>query len=248
MNFEIKDNKIEINIPATNVGKFQFKTRETKLSFGEIFATRTKIFDEKIYLEWQIGYDAIISEVKKGKKQTNLTKLSFIGNNRKEKYLYELSELLYQAIKINLIPKEKISSLLKKIKSYHNFIDKRRIDIESPQKVIINDVLFEETSIKLPAFFMIETVDGTQIEIHIKQQQNASGTQPMVYFCIPISSFNDYKKILGRSSTKADVLKYEINQKNAQIIFDMIKIFAMCSKRHNYDIIQILKLILKYYE
>ena len=53
---------------------------------------------------------------------------------------------------------------------------------------------------------MIETVDGTQIEIHIKQQQNASGTQPMVYFCIPISSFNDYKKILGRSSTKADVL------------------------------------------
>lgn len=246
MNFEVKSDKIIINIPATNAGKFQFKTRETNLGFGDIFATRTKIFNEKIYLEWQLGYDAVVSDVKAGKKQTGLKEFSFIGDNKKEKYLYELSELVFEAIKINLISKEKISNLLNEVKNYFSFFDdKRKIEVEHPKKIEINGLLFEETSIKLPAFFMIETVDQTQVEIHIKQQQNASGTQPMVYFCIPIKTFSNYKDILGRSSVPTDILIYEFNKESTQVLFDIIKIFAMCSKRHNYDIIQILKLILK---
>ncbi|MBU3968651.1 R.Pab1 family restriction endonuclease [Patescibacteria group bacterium] len=245
MNFEVKNNKIIINIPATNAGKFQFKTRETGLGFGEIFATRSKNFNEKIYLEWQLGYDATISDIKAGKKETQLKKFSFIGDNRKEKYLYELSELVYEAIKIGLIPKTKMSNLLKEIENYSNFIDERKIEVGNPKKVKINDILFEETSIKLPAFFMTETVDGTQVEIHIKQQQNASGTQPMVYFCIPIETFRNYKDLLGRPSAQTDILIYELNKDSAQVLFDLVKIFAMCSKRHNYDIIQILKLILE---
>ena len=245
MNFKVKDNKILINILATNDGKFQFKMRETNLDFGEIFATRSKNFNEKIYLEWQLGYDAIVSDVKAGKKETGLKKFSFIGDNKKEKYLYELSELVFEAVKINLISKTKLSNLLKEIENYSNFIDGRKIEVESPQKIEINGIFFEETSIKLPAFFMIETVDRTQVEIHIKQQQNASGTQPMVYFCIPIKTFHNYESLLGRSSTPSDVLVYEFNKENSQVLFDLVKIFAMCSKRHNYDIIQILKLILK---
>ena len=98
MNFEIKDNKILVNISATNAGKFQFKTRESNLGFGEIFATRSKNFNEKIYLEWQLGYDATVSDVKTGKKETKLKEFSFIGDNKKEKYPYELSELVYEFI------------------------------------------------------------------------------------------------------------------------------------------------------
>ena len=90
MNFKVKDNKILINILATNDGKFQFKMRETNLDFGEIFATRSKNFNEKIYLEWQLGYDAIVSDVKAGKKETGLKKFSFIGDNKKEKYPVEM--------------------------------------------------------------------------------------------------------------------------------------------------------------
>jgi len=245
MNYKIKNDQITLKIRATNAGKFQFKTRDTNLGFGEIFATRSKDFNEKIYLEWQLGYDAMVSDVKSGKKETSLKKFSFIGDNGKEKYPYELSELVYEAIKINLIPKEKISNLLKEIEKYSNFIDERRIEVENPKKIKINDIMFEETSIKLPAFFMIETSDKTQVEIHIKQQQNASGTQPMVYFCIPITSFTDYKALLGRPSVNEDELTYVISKNNVSVLFDLVKIFAMCSKRHNFDIKEILNTLLK---
>jgi len=245
MNYQIEKNQIIIKIRATNAGKFQFKTRKTNLDFGEIFATRTKDFNKTIYLEWQLGYDAIVSDVKSGKKETKLKSFSFIGDNKKEKYPYELSELLYDAIKINLIPKNKISNLLKEIENYSNFIDERKIEVETPKKIKINDVLFEETSIKLPAFFMIETTDNTQVEIHIKQQQNASGTQPMVYFCIPITSFTNFEVLLGRPSINTDELTYIICDKNISVLFDLVKIFAMCSKRHNFDIKEILKVLLK---
>lgn len=245
MNYQIEKNQIIIKIRATNAGKFQFKTRKTHLDFGEIFATRTKDFNKTIYLEWQLGYDAIVSDVKSGKKETKLKSFSFIGDNKKEKYPYELSELLYDAIKINLIPKNKISNLLKEIENYSNFIDERKIEVETPKKIKINDVFFEETSIKLPAFFMIETTDNTQVEIHIKQQQNASGTQPMVYFCIPITSFINYEALLGRPSVNTDKLNYIICDKNISVLFDLVKIFSMCSKRHNFDIKEILKVLLK---
>lgn len=245
MNFEVKENKILINIPAKNGGKFRFKKRKSNLDFGNIFATQKIDFDENSYLEWQIGYDALISEVKKGNKVTKLVTESFIGSNKKEKYLYELSEFLFDAIKIGIIQKDKVVNLLEEIKNYSEFIDDKNIDIEHNKKISINNISFDEVSIKLPTLFMVETLDGTQIEISKKQQQYASGVQPMVYFCIPLKSFGNFNKFIGKCSNKGDYLIYEINKNNSQVLFDLIKIFAMCSKRHNYDVIEILNLILR---
>jgi hypothetical protein len=92
---------------------------------------------------------------------------------------------------------------------------------------------------------MIKTTDNTQIEISIQKQQYASGVQPMVYFCIPIKSFQNYKTILGRPSKPGDELVYIINNKNASVLFYMIKIFAMCSERHHFDIVEIIKILIK---
>src|ERR1035437_10932160 len=147
MNYTIEENKIILKIRATNDGKFQFKTRKTNLHFGESFATRSKDFNKEVYLEWQIGYDAIVSDVESGKKETKLKKISFVGANGKTKYPYELSELLYDAIKINLISKDKISTLLKEIGNYSDFIDEKNIEIEHHKKIKINGIPFEETSI-----------------------------------------------------------------------------------------------------
>ena len=108
MNYEIKENKIILSIRATNDGKFRFKTRTNNLNFGNTFSTKGNNFSKDVYLEWQIGYDAIVKDVQAGKKETKLTNLTFVGANKKIKYPYELSELVFDSIKIGLISKEKI--------------------------------------------------------------------------------------------------------------------------------------------
>jgi len=245
MNYTIKDREIIIKIPASNDGKFRFKTRSNNLHFGDTFATRDKNFSENVYLEWQISYDATIADVANGKKDTKLKSYTFVGANKKTKYLYELSELVYEGINNSLFLTEDINSLLKEISNYKELIDEKKIAVEYNSKIVINGIQFKETSIKLPTLFMIKTTDNTQIEISIQKQQYASGVQPMVYFCIPITSFQNYKTILGRPSKPGDELVYIINNKNASVLFDMIKIFAMCSERHHFDIIEIIKILIK---
>lgn len=248
MKYKVENKKISIKIPASNEGKFRFKTRKNRLEFGESFSTRTQNFNDSVYLEWQISYDTTVKDAESGKKVTKLQKTSFIGSNGKEKYPYELSELLYDGIKAGLISIDKVQSLLSEIGSYKSFIDDRKIAVEHHSKVIINGIAFEEMSIKLPTLFMIETADNTQIEVSIQKQQYASGVQPMLYFCIPLKSFQNYKDIYGRPSESGDELVYIIDSKNADILFQMVKIFAMCSKRHNQDITNIIKLLFKLLE
>lgn len=245
MNYKIEKDKIILNIRATNDGKFRFKTRENNLNFGDTFATRGNNFSSNVYLEWQIGYDAIVTDVEAGKKETKLTDLTFVGANKKTKYPYELSELIFDSIKIGLISKNKITELLKEIENYSDFIDEKKIEVEHSKKINLNGISFEETSIKLPTLFMIETTDNTQIEISIQKQQYASGVQPMVYFCIPITSFENGKDLFGKPSTNEDNLIYVFDKRNVNILFDLLKIFAMCSRRHNFDIKEILKILLK---
>lgn len=245
MDYIAKNKEIIIKISASNSGKFRFKTRKNNLQFGDTFAARTRNFDESVYLEWQIGYDAIITDVVRGKKDTRLKRLTFVGANGKTKYLYELSELIYEGMQAGLVSIEKIINLLEEIKKYNDFIDDKKIAIEHNSKIVLNGMSFEETSIKLPTLFMIQTADNTQIEVSIQKQQYATGVQPMVYFCIPIKSFSNYSDLMGHSSKNGDALEYIINKDNADVLFDIMKIFAMCSKRHNYDIIEIIKILIK---
>lgn len=245
MEYRIKDGSLELIIPAANDGKFRFKKRENSFAFGETFPTRKELFDEKTYLEWQISYDIPAKDVKAGKVEVRLDAHSFVGSNGKEKYPYELSELFYSALEQGLIAKQDLKTLLEEIGAYRELIDEKAISVEEKKSAInLNGIIFEETCIKLPTLFMKQTTDGTQIEVAIKQQQYASGVQPMIYFCIPLKSFKNSSDLLGRSSVSGDNLKYVINKSNAQNLTNLMKIFGMASKRHQYDIVQIIKLIL----
>ncbi len=95
---------------------------------------------------------------------------------------------------------------------------------------------------------MIETSDETQIEVSIQKQQYATGVQPMVYFCIPLKSFKNYKDILGKSSVSGDNLIYVLNKSNVSNLICMMKVFGMASKRHNHDVVQILEILLEIIE
>lgn len=245
MEFNVSKGSIQLTFPAANAGKYRFKKRKSRFDFGETFSTRECCFDENTYLEWQIGYDIPVKDVENGKEKTRLDKDSFIGSNGKRKYPYELSEIFNIAIELNFIEKKHIENLIAEIQHYNNFIDGKAISIERHSKININGVIFEETSIKLPTLFMVESLDQTQIEVSIQKQQYASGVQPMVYFCIPLKSFNNNSKLLGKSSVVGDELTYTINKDNAQNLTNLVKIFGMASKRHNHDIIQILQILHK---
>lgn len=245
MKYLVKEKEIHVVIPAANFRKFRFKKRDSRLDFGNTFSTRKIPFDRNTYLEWQIGYDVPIKDVKAGKAKTKLNKEYFVGSNGKQKYPYELSELVYEATGLGLISKKELKNVLDEIKGYKDFIDKKVPSVEYHSKVTINGISFEEASIKLPTLFMIETIDGTQIEVATQKQQYATGIQPMVYFCIPLEAFSDSSKLSSRSSVSGDVLTYVINEDNAKNLISMLKIFGMISKRHNHDMIQIIGILLK---
>lgn len=245
MKYTIKEGNIRLAIPANNAGKFRFKKRKSRLDFGETFSTREGTFDDQTYLEWQIGYDVPVNDVEKDTKSTKLTSKYFVGSNGKKKYPYELSELFYEAMVLEIISKKEVKNLLKEIAGYKSFIDEKAISVERHAKLTINGVNFEETSIKLPTLFMIETLDETQIEVSIQKQQYASGVQPMVYFCVPLRAFKNSADFHSKSSTPGDKLVYVISKANVLNLVYMMKVFGMASNRHNHDIVKILETLLE---
>ena len=95
---------IDISIPLTSTsGKTRIKQRNSIFGYGLPFASRQKPFNQKNYIEWQIGYDAVIPKnvnnfAKKDYKNfqnTTIKDIFFIGFNGKNKTLYELSEYIY---------------------------------------------------------------------------------------------------------------------------------------------------------
>lgn len=239
-NYICSEKSITLSFSAANDGKFRFKTREKNESFGKTFATRQNAFNEKVYLEWQIGYDALVEDVKSGKKSTKLTQSTFIGSTGREKYPFELSEILFESIKCGLISIQELDKLQNEINSYNNFFDGKEIVVETTSGVLFNGVPFKETAIKLPTLFMPQK-DGTLIETSIQKQQYASGVQPMIYFDIPFKSFANWKDLDGKKSVKGNELKYVIKRENADVILNLFRVFGMASSRHKFDIEQILK-------
>jgi len=245
MEYKIQNKEIHILIPAFNEGKFRFKTRDDNFKFGNSFATRSNVFNKDVYLEWQIGYDATKQEIKNEKKNTKLTKISFVGSNKKVKYPYELSEFVYAAAEIGLISVKSLSNLLKEIEGYKNYLSDRKIDVQHHGEIALNGITFKETSIRLPTFFLANPTDGTQIETSIQKQQYATGVQPMVYFSIPLKSFLNGNELDGRTSKSRDKLTYIIGKNNVDVLFSMLKVFGMASPAHNHDIKEIIKVLLK---
>lgn len=244
MRIEVDNENRQINLTfeAKNDGKFRFKKRNSPFNFGLCFSTREEEFDTNTYLEWQIGYDALVSQVKKGEKETSV-KIEFTNDKGQKKYPYELSEILYDALRIDLITKDDIKRLISEISAYSDFIDTRPIETStSKDNVNINKYRFIETSTKLPTLFFTEMEDCSQIDISIEKQQYASGVQPMIYFCIESRAFKE--SLIGRTSNIGEMITYTICSSNIANFFAIVRVFGMASERHRNDILKILNLFL----
>lgn len=234
-----------LEIPLITHGKFRCKNRNGINSYGVSFGSRTKPMGENSYLEWQIGYDANISNQQK-ESILNRKELYFIGANGKTKYPYELSEILYYLCKNNLIVENELLNLIDIVKSSNFYIiDVYKINISKEDNITLNKTNFMSSSIKLPTF-MYETPNNILIEIVIEKQQYASGVQPMLYLDIPVTTFLNRNEIIGYTSSKTNFGKLELNADIKKTIISAFKCFGMLTSSHKNDVLKILNKIHSY--
>lgn len=254
---KIDENKCTINIeiPLTShSGKIRIKERRSYTDFGTPVATRQKILNQNMYVEWQISYDIELSnkEIKnlsyfyREYKNFNSTP-KFKSYNGKQKTLYELSEYVYFFYKMNIISKTELEALINYIKNVKEFIeDKFSIMKSYPKEEKINNIKFLSSEIRYP-HLIYDFENGFLViaEITIKEKQRAIGIQPMMYICFPISCLvdKDGNKIMGRKAYEKEVSFLEINKNHKDILISTLKIFSFLSKNHRHDILEILQLI-----
>jgi hypothetical protein len=243
MRYQSEGKKLILTIPNRNKGKFRFKTRVGINKFGESHATCSKPFNKDVYLEWQIGYDTLPKDLHK--KPTDLQRLSFVGANGKTKHPYELSELLWQCVTMGLISRGELQEAINEIALIDKlFDDEFSINISEIYEDHYNDISFLRGDIVLPSFFYRNPNSSSYVEVAIKQQQYASGAQPMVYISIPVLDFENGEESIGKKCNEIDEFIYVLDKTNASLILNAFKIFGMCSSSHKHDTLEILKLIL----
>ena len=202
--------QIKVAIPLTKgTNKTRIKQRSIVNEYGIPVATRKNPFTQSCYVEWQIGYDVGIKDENKVL-NTTLKNKTFIGANGKTKFLYELSEYLSYFYNWGVISKK---SLLV-IKNFLETIEPDEYLDKNPELLIkrsnlidkkINNIDYWYAKVEYP--ILIHKFDKYEIitEIIIKEKQYAVGTQPMLYFCFPITELEHSENILGRPAKQNEI-------------------------------------------
>lgn len=237
-----------VAIPLTTTsGKIRVKERDNIYGYGLPFASRSKKFNQKNYIEWQIGYD--IETISDKMNLTTLKEVNFVAYNKKKKALYELSEYLYYLAEFGVVSINQLNDLKDTIKNLKekDLISKHphcAIKRTHPNKEMINNLDFEILKIEYPQ--LIHRFENYEVitEITIREKQRAVGVQPMLYFCFPITELESDSPLIGRCANIKEFAYFTINKNNAFIIIEMVKIFGMLSPSHQYDTLEIIDLII----
>ena len=83
-----------------------------------------------------------------------------------------------------------------------------------------------------------------KIEIIVKEKQKAIGIQPMLYLCLPLKLMEEFSQLENKMVIPKQKASYLVNKNNFHFIIETIRIFALLSKKHHRDVINILTTIL----
>ena len=236
---------IAYRIPLTTTsGKIRIKEREFPNQYGIPVATRLKPFNQKHYVEWQIGYDVVTNEINDNK-STTLKDVQFVGANGKTKSLFELSEIIHYLFNWGVITKQQ----LEKVNNFVESADKNLlIDVNPDFPIKRTDFVpkelfgidFQKSDVSYPLlihkFGQFEVIT----EIIIKEKQRAIGVQPMLYLCFPVTELKAEPSLLGRIAKPKESAEFIFDHSNSEILLETLKIFGILSKNHKHDILQIL--------
>ena len=234
MKIDNEKRSIAVDIPiTTTMAKIRIKSRNSVYDYGTPFASRTFLFHENNYVEWQVGYDILTTDAPD---MSTLPNISFVNNQGDVKSLYEFSEILYYFCEWNVISRAQIRNLLDDLSTLnaHDFIDNHpecNITRSAPEPKNINNINFQQMWLKYPKLIYKFTKDEIVAEIIIREKQRAIGVQPMLYFCFPITELTPCgSALIGRCANPKEVANFVFNDANSHIILDMTKIFGMLSK------------------
>jgi hypothetical protein len=244
--------EIRVAIPLTATsGKARVKKRDMLNAYGNPVATCQTPFVQSCYVEWQVGYDAIVDDPEK-LKLTTLSEVRFLGANGKTKAFYELSEYIFWLEKWNLVGKAALQKLAEKL---HNIPTDRLFDVHPDLSIKrshliekdFNGVPFLATRVEYP--LVIHKFGNYEIiaEIITKEKQRAVGVQPMLYLCFPITELvpaPERPPLIGRPAFSKEHADFVINQDNAQVFVQLLYLFGMLSENHRHDILAIIKTII----
>lgn len=236
--------------PESNIYGFGYQIKKCEIEFlknKSKLSKETKDFKNYknncngiCYIEWQITYNANKSSIKKEKarKEWLIEDCKYIDIKKTERIPYELSYILYHALRIKIISADKLREMYEFIKTIKNFLNEIKIETELEENLFKlgnsdKDLTFVKLKMKYP-YFILYNKDNTFIEIHTEKQQYAYGVQPMIYFCIPIDLLKDGNE-------------YVISMENGEVLERLILSFAYASENHKYDILEIINCINKLY-
>ena len=245
-----KNKSIKVAIPLTEqTGKARVKDRDIWYGYGYPVATRKTAFSTKFYIEWQIGYDVVVSETDK-LALTRLDDKRFTGSNGKVKALYELSEYLYYFYDMNVISRKEIENLLKEIES----LDESKLIEQNaalsvqrchPIEYTLEGISFQKSIVQYPLLLYKFSSFEVLVEIIIKEKQYAVGLQPMLYVCFPVTKLQAHKQeLIGRCAEPKEKAYLILDGSHKDFIMQTFKIFALLSKNHKNDIISMINVIL----
>jgi hypothetical protein len=245
-----KEQNISVQIPLTiSKSKIRIKKRNFLNEYGYPSAARQEAFSQKHYVEWQIGYD-VYTEDREKLLETSLKDKVFTGYNGKKKALYELSEYIYYFRVWDIIRKQDLESIRDFLLSIDKnlFLDVNpnySIERTHPVEKNLFGIDFELTQVKYPLLIHKFKTFEIITEIKITERQYAVGIQPMLYLCFPITELYSQTPLLNRTAAIREKADFIINKGNFCIFMEMLKIFGILSKSHNYDVLAIIDLIEK---
>lgn len=226
-------------------GKIRIKTRSFFGEYGSPLAVRQEPLNSSCYAEWQIGYDLLSKD---NADKTTLNNKTFLNYKDEVKFAYELSEIIFYSHKLGLLDDSDIQEALNYISSIPgnmliDTIDSLRITRTNPIPTVVNGMDFYEMKVSYPLIVHKFGKYDIYAEIMNKEKQKGVGVQPMLYICIPISELKFTRSPFGRTLDAKECAEWTIGEAEAKLSIELFKMFGMLSKKHQFDVQAILKML-----
>lgn len=244
---------IRIILPLTShSSKIRVKKRKDIFYQGIPLATRQEKITNDCYFEWQISYDLKETNPNFAKlHEKTLNKIKIVDENKNptDRYIHELSDLLTEIVRKGFINLSQIEKLLKEVQEEKKFVEEElEVCRTQPKEYKLGKWNFLLSTIKHPLLIYEISELILKIEIIIKEKQKALGIQPMLFLCIPIKLVEEFSEIEGKLAETKQKATYLITESNFQLIIETVKIFALLSRKHHRDVVNILRTVLWFWE
>lgn len=247
---EYSENELAIILPMTQpTGKVRVRARTFFAEYGNPVATRKEPLTQQCYIEWQIGYDIPANE--NNINETTLSNQTFNNYKHEKKFAYELSEILFYSHKLGFIDDFEIIKTYEFIQAIPgcrlvDTIDSMRIARTNPIQTQINNIDFFEMKVTYPLIVHKFGKYDIYSEIMNREKQKAVGVQPMLFVCIPITELVFEKNPIGRIMEAKECGRWIIKTEEARLSLEIFKIFGMLSKKHQYDVLAIMRMLFRH--